>query len=193
MTTANSSYSIIGICGKKFNGKDTIADYLVNNYEYTKVSFGDPLKCGLQEIFGFTDEQLWGSQKEILDPFWKVTPREMLQYIGTDCFRIKFGNDFPHIGEKLWAMALHKKINVMLSKNITKIVIPDVRFPNEIDVVKLLNGTMFKVVRKNFINCDTHISETLLDKIEVDYVFENNTFEKLYHDIDNIIIGMSKL
>ena len=61
---------LIGICGNKFNGKDTIADYLVKNYGYTKISLSDSLKHALQEIFCFSDEQLWGSQKEIIDVFW---------------------------------------------------------------------------------------------------------------------------
>jgi dephospho-CoA kinase len=52
---------MIGICGKKFHGKDTIANYLIQRFGFTKVSLADPLKKGVQEIFGLTDNQLWGN------------------------------------------------------------------------------------------------------------------------------------
>lgn len=183
----SKSYQIIGICGKKFNGKDTIADYLVKNYGYTKISLGDPIKRALQNIFGFTDEQLWGTQKETLDSFWKVTPREMLQYFGTDCFRIKFGTDYPHIGNKVWVMALHKQIKNMIDHGITKIVVPDLRFPNEETVIRTFNGIVIRVVRDDIISNDTHASETSLNDIHDDYTVKNKSISQLYHDIDEIM------
>lgn len=183
--------TIIGVCGKKFNGKDTIADYLVNRYQFTKISVGDPLKYGIQQMFGFSNEQLWGSKKETVDPFWKVTPREILQYIGTDCFRMKFGQDFPNIGENIWAMSLERKIESLLQRGIHKIVVPDIRFPNEEKVIRKFNGNIINVIRHNFINQDTHISENSLDQIKVDFHIENTTFDELYARIDDIMPSVS--
>ena len=183
--------TIIGVCGKKFNGKDTIADYLVNRYQFTKISVGDPLKYGIQQMFGFSNEQLWGSKKETVDPFWKVTPREILQYIGTDCFRMKFGQDFPNIGENIWAMSLERKIETLLQRGFYKIVVPDIRFPNEEKVIRKFNGTIINVIRHNFINQDTHISENSLDQIKVDFHVENTTFDELYARIDDIMPSVS--
>ena len=34
---------IIGISGRKYHGKDTIGDYLVNKYGYKKIAFADPI------------------------------------------------------------------------------------------------------------------------------------------------------
>ena len=183
----SESFQVIGICGKKFNGKDTIADYMVIYYGYTKISFGDPIKRALQNIFGFTDDQLWGSQKETIDNFWKVTPREMLQYFGTDCFRIKFGTDYPHIGNNIWVMALHKQIEKLIASGITKIVIPDLRFPNEETVIRNFNGVVIRVIRNDIISNDTHASENLLNEIHDDYTVKNETISQLYHDVDKIM------
>lgn len=54
---------IIGICGQAGSGKDTAADFLVKDHGFAKVSFADPMKRFCQEIFDFTDEQLWGASK----------------------------------------------------------------------------------------------------------------------------------
>lgn len=51
---------IIGICGQAGSGKDTAADFLVKDHGFAKLSFADPMKRFCQEIFDFTDEQLWG-------------------------------------------------------------------------------------------------------------------------------------
>jgi hypothetical protein len=183
----STSLKIIGICGQKFNGKDTIADYLVSNYGFTKISLGDPVKHALQEIFCFSYEQLWGVQKEITDSFWKVTPREMMQYFGTECLRIKFGTDYPHIGNNIWVLALHRKIDELISKGITKIVVPDLRFPNEEKPIRDFGGCVLKVIRKKLVSGDSHASENSLEHINVDHVIYNETIEQLFKDVDDVV------
>lgn len=185
MTTQH--IQIIGICGKKFSGKDTIADYLVIHHGYTKISLGDPLKRAIQNIFGFSDEQLWGNQKEIIDSFWNVTPREMLQYFGTDCFRQKFGFDYPQIGSNIWIRATQRKINDLIKTGVTKFVIPDMRFGNEMCVIHSFNGKIIRVNRPLNISCDTHVSEKSLDEIMVDYIITNNSIEKLFSDVEKVL------
>lgn len=51
---------IIGISGKAGSGKDTVADFLVKNHSFVKVSLADPLKRICQDVFGFSYAQLWG-------------------------------------------------------------------------------------------------------------------------------------
>jgi len=51
---------IIGFCGQAGSGKDTSADFLVKNDQFVKVAFADPLKRICQEVYDFTDDQLWG-------------------------------------------------------------------------------------------------------------------------------------
>ena len=60
---------IIGIIGKKGYGKDTLGDYLVENYNFIKYNFADPVKDISKIIFNLNYEQLYGSEKEVIDKF----------------------------------------------------------------------------------------------------------------------------
>lgn len=186
---------VIGIYGKKFNGKDTIADYLVQNYGFTKVSLADSLKRGVQEIFGLTDNQLWGNQKEFVDSYWNISPREILQVVGTECFRNTFGNIFPHIGENFWILSLNRRINKLIESGIKNIVIADIRFPNEQELIQRYNGILIHVKREilqtNYQCIDKHISENL--ELHPDFIIKNKTFEQLYDDIDFLMLNVYKM
>jgi hypothetical protein len=73
---------IVGILGKKRSGKDTTGDYLVANKNFVKYSFANPIKRGAMELFGFTEEQVFGDAKDEIDPTWGITPRLVLQIMG---------------------------------------------------------------------------------------------------------------
>lgn len=176
--------TVIGICGNKYNGKDTSADYLVKNYGFMKLSLADPLKHALQEIFGFTNEQLWGSEKETLDTFWGTTPRELLQYIGTDLMRDYLGKKFSKISDNIWILAMRKKIIDLQNTGVKRIVIADIRFPNEGEMIHSFDGYVFRVVRDNYKSYDQHVSEKMIDNINIDKTIHNLTFEQLYNDLD---------
>jgi len=42
-------------------GKDEVAKRLMEKHKFTSIAWADPLKRYCQEVFGFSDEQLWGS------------------------------------------------------------------------------------------------------------------------------------
>jgi hypothetical protein len=46
-------YPIIGLCGQAGAGKDTAADYLVKQYNCTKIAFASPLKAVAEELFPY--------------------------------------------------------------------------------------------------------------------------------------------
>lgn len=68
---------IIGLCGNAGVGKDAVADFLVRNHGFVKVALADPLKRICQDVYGFTDEQLWGSseKRNAPDKRWPRTDR----------------------------------------------------------------------------------------------------------------------
>lgn len=175
---------IIGLTGKKFSGKDTVAEYLCKEWRYKQMSFADPLKDICKIIFEFTDEQLYGDKKEDIDEFWKVTPRQVLQFVGTDLFRNNMGKLIDGIDNNIWTKVLEKKINI---ENNNLIVISDVRFINEAETIKKLGGILFKINR-NTNNADSHISEIEMDSIKADIILENNgTKDQLYNKIDLVM------
>ena len=156
---------VVGISGKMGHGKDTVATML--KADLAKLgyagsatcitSFARALKCATTEIFGLSIEQLYGQQeKEVVDGRWGLSPRTILQTFGTEAMRSTFGPN-------LWPAALFANVPPA-----TKVVIiTDVRFPNEADLIKRLDGVLVRVVRPTVESGSTHSSETALD----DYPF----------------------
>lgn len=182
---------LIGIIGKKGSGKDTTADYLISKYNFIKKSFADPLKKACKELFLLSDEQLYGKEKEIPDNRWyNCTPRIMLQYVGTDLLRDQLNIIMPELNKNIFIN--HFKLWYNKEKDFNKyIVIPDVRFINEMETIRELNGIIIKIERNNN-NDDMHISEKEMEQITLfDYIIDNNgTKNDLYKKIDSLIMEL---
>ena len=177
--------NIIGITGRKRHGKDTLGDYLVSNYGYTKIGFADALKEGCRHIFGFNDDQLYGNSKEIDDEFWKASPRKVLQFVGTDLFRDQLARVLPEDKYDIWVKVVEKTI---LQNPDKKYVITDVRFNNELAFIKKYNGLTIKVQRDTITDIDWHISESYIDELQTNYTIKNSgTLEELYKKLENVM------
>ena len=208
---------IIAITGLKGSGKDTTADYIIKNYEnWEKDSFAGNLKDATSAIFGWDRKMLAGETpedreiRETRDDYWseklgfEVTPRIVLQKLGTDCLR-------SHFHQNIWVDSLERKIR-NTDKNV---IITDCRFKNEIDMLRNLGATIVRVERdtlpewfekvgelniKGYNSADIvnivpevkniHISE--LDWIgydKPDFIFHalSGDFDHLYSQIDKIM------
>jgi hypothetical protein len=175
---------IIGILGNKGHGKDTVADYLVEKYNYNKYSFAKPIKDICKIIFGFTEDQLYTNKKEIIDKYWNITPRKAMEFIGTDLFRYRMNELIPDIKDNIWVKHFSKYIlNNNLNKNI---VIADIRFQNEVDEIHKLNGIIIKIYRPDKEEEYKHISEYGIKNIKnYDLLIINDKNKKnLYNKID---------
>lgn len=200
--------TIIGITGLKGSGKDTIADYLVQNYEFIKVAFADFIKNALKELFDWDDEDFSQDKKEIEDTYWGVTPRKMCQEVGTEFLRIhckdlispKF---FLPNGENYQGTFHIKRINkeikklLEVNKNVN-IVFSDIRFQDEIDYIKKIGGKIIRLSRDNSNKNEfsDHISEkNILDLKNVDYEISNNEnilllFKKIIFTVECIEVEL---
>lgn len=127
---------LIGFAGKPGSGKDTCADFLVQHHGFTKTAFAKPLKECCQNLFLLNDEQVNGNSKNVLDSRYGMTPRELLQKLGTDFIREmisktfwidRFAEDFEHMAKP--------------------VVVSDVRFPNEADIIRRMGGIVIYVSR----------------------------------------------
>ena len=140
---------IIGICGLIGCGKGTVGDILVEEYGFTKLSFADKLKDGVATVFNWDRAMLEGDTvesrewRETQDDFWSretgrtITPRLVLQEFGTDCMRHGFY-------DSIWVSLVKQELVKYPKKNF---VIPDVRFPNEANMIKSIHGEIWRVRR----------------------------------------------
>ena len=76
---------IILLSGVKRCGKDTLANYLNDNYKYEHLKITTKLKECIKLLFDLNDNDL-EEIKELVNPEWKTTPRKMMQFIGTELF-----------------------------------------------------------------------------------------------------------
>lgn len=120
--------------GQARSGKDTLAGYLIRNFGFERVGLADPLKRFCKEVFDFTNEQLWGDDRDRPDeryprvemchgcqtcefrcdhPISKtfLTPRYALQKLGTEWGRDCYGDIWIEYGVRVALTLLHGGFN----------------------------------------------------------------------------------
>jgi len=183
---------LIGLLAQKHCGKGTVAGMLAG-YGFTEVAFADPLKDICGTLFGFSDEQLRGGEKELVDNFWGFSPREAFQFLGTDVFRNEIHKLNPSIGQDFWIKRLERTI---VENPDTNYVISDVRFQNEVDMIRRHSGLVVKIIREDACKDLSHESETGVESI-VDYddvLFNDSTIDDLSDDVNLLVCrwGLNK-
>ena len=176
---------IILIAGKARSGKGEIASYLKDYFlkkekkvilsPYTKY-----LKRYIVEVTGkeFNDED---------------KPRDLLQKLSSDLIKKKLSNPNFFINRQLEDLSFY-------SYFMDVVIIPDVRFEEEINKVKenFTNAVTIGVKRKNYLSILTKeqqedITEIALDNYcNYDYKIENTSLEKLQLDVLKIIKNLEK-
>lgn len=127
----------------------------------------------------------------------KLTPRKLLQLIGTEC-----GREIIH--PNIWISALMSEYKLDTPKRQSTIlpnwIITDVRFPNELKAIEDRGGVVIRVNRNprpynniegkeiNKTYTDTHESETALDNHEFSFTIGNDgTIEDLISKVRFIL------
>jgi hypothetical protein len=218
---------IIGLNGLAKSGKDTFGEYIVTNYEFTRIAFADELKDIASETTGIAKEyffdvdlkdkplevpiklsselclkliQAISTRTELFDSvilqkdFHKdllhsclldvdnhefASPRAFLQRLGTDICR-------KHIDDSIWIELSKEKIR----RTKGSIVITDVRFPNEVKLIKELGGIAVKIKRQSVVPVTTsHSSEQNIPDHEFQVIFDNDS--TIYDYLNNINLWMS--
>ena len=173
---------IIPISGKAQHGKDTTASILKANLEAKGhkvliMHFADYLKYGCAKYLE------WDGQKD-------DRGRHILQQTGTEGIRSVYP-DF-------WVETVAKWIDGALTKSYDVFLIPDARFPNEIDYLKDFSFHVpvkvlsTRVTRLNFesplpLAQQQHASETSLDNYQFDlHVRSHSSTEYLEMCVDSL-------
>lgn len=174
---------VIALCGLKRSGKDCVADAICREHGYEKIKIAGGLKEMLKVLFEFSDDQLETDLKDNLDARWGVTPRKIMQFMGTEVMQYEIQKILPGIGRNFW-------INRLVEGHIKRhpqqrFVISDLRFKHEYDGLQDFTPFLIRVERdsSNATQC-THPSETEHTSIPCDVVFKNN---KGLKDIDDFV------
>lgn len=205
-------YRIIAICGEKRSGKDVLAEHLVCNHGYTKISFADPLKIVVKTLFNFTDVQVGideknskGHEKDTIDDNWGISPRQALQFFGTEVLQYKIQELLPEIKRNFFAETLISQI--ITDNTCRNYVINDMRFLHEYEKLKQhpLISAKFEVliirvtrvtndihhtcpiIEQNAENTCNHISEKEYLNIPCDFEIINDSTKEKYIETFEII------
>ena len=188
---------IIALTGKKGCGKSIASEHINKLYNSHKLSFSTPLKKAISEIFDFRNNECYDvNKKEIIDYRWGLSPRELMQTIGTEVFREKINEILPNLHmpyNNIWISNMYFRIRDIEEEYKHSIykyntyVIDDCRFEDEYNFVKNLGGYVIKINRNQEIysKTDTHESEK---GCSFDFEIENNgSVGEFKIKIDNLI------
>lgn len=169
---------IIATCGIKESGKTTACNAIMSEFKnlgVEKMSFASPIKNAARLIFDFSEEQLYGSLKEVIDERHGITPRFAMQVLGTE-----IGRNFY---EDIWVDNLFRSINKSYA-NI--ILIDDCRFLNESKKLKEY-GAYILGIKKTGQQPSNHQSEKeMFDNWELmvhDTLFNDNTIDSFRSEV----------
>lgn len=160
---------IIGLVGRSRVGKDTVASFFSGTHQVRRLA--QPVKDACKVLYGWSDVEVESAAKELVDPKWGVTPRfamvhltqEVRRFMGSDFFTKKFFDSWD--GEP--------------------IVIPDVRFLEDIKEIHRRGGITIKITRKG---CPDHPFEFPIDSMPSTFVVANDgTIEELREKIERCL------
>lgn len=187
---------IISFSGRKGSGKTSASELLVNTYGFIKVSFADPLKQILSELYNinlvdfydpikkenkFDTPVVWDKKKcsslsKIInedieynnDVRKLMSIRECLQYIGTDVLK-KHKANF-HIIKTL----------ELISDDTKNYCFDDCRFIDELRFLQENGAICVFIIRPNNFDISNHSSEVDLNWTMFDYILRNNCNKKMF-------------
>lgn len=178
-------YNVIAITGFKRAGKDIVSEYISKKYGYTHVKVASKLKSIIKLAFDLNDEDVESFKKDLVNDRLGVSPRRLMDFIGTQVFQHELNEIMPHIGRKYWIQdLLHKH-----SQPNQSIVISDLRFHHELEELKKKDSCLIlRVQRDACIESKELVSEQEISDLKVDYELDNNgSIEELYSQIDSIL------
>ncbi|QPG06940.1 hypothetical protein IT774_07505 [Salinimonas marina] len=168
---------VIGISGAKQSGKNYGADVirrLANKMHLftCEVAFADPIKQMLIVGLGMQPSQFETEEaKNTVDPRYGVTPRRLMQTLGTD-----WGRDM--INQNLWLIRAQEQIDTTA---VDIVLVTDVRFDNEAALVRQNERGHIACIHPTIkhMTRDDHASEAGISTYGFDYLIPNN-FDATY-------------
>jgi dephospho-CoA kinase len=183
MYRSETEIYIVGITGKAGAGKDTAANILIDEHGFVKLAFANPLKDAAKILFNFTDDQLYDPiLKEEVDPKWGLSPRKVLQWLGTDILR-------KEISDRFFLIHMEQRMDQAIKEGARGIVISDVRFDIEAKFIKNKKGIVLNIEgRLSGTSLSDHITEKGISPKYMDNTITNlGTIQELHNKVLDLI------
>lgn len=159
---------IIGLTGRKGAGKTTIAKKLQQACDFKIMSMAAPLKEACSALWSLDKEHFTNPDlKDKKIEYWGMSPREMMQKLGTDFIR-------DHVHPDTLAMSARRKIEAGFTSNFN-LVFDDIRFDNEAEMLQSFPYYIIMEVKSEDeqANPDPHRSEAGIDPKYIDTTVYN--------------------
>lgn len=200
---------LLGLHGVAQVGKDTVADYLVNNRKFHRIANGDYIRRGLLGInpwivLDSADHKLLRQntpdrkQLEFLvkfdEPFLRLS--DIVDMVGWE-----IAKQIPEVrrllqtygtegGRYVHGMDCWNKLVYEEAALYHDVLISDVRFEDELQAVKDHGGLNIKITRKGVSSVNGHVSDKGLDDKYFDFIIRNDgSIEELYSRIERLVIS----
>ena len=150
--------TILALWGYAGSGKDEVAKFLVKHHGFERVAVADQIKAmaleinpvigvngfgRVQHLAGLVHEFGWDAAKQVPEV------RQLLQNLGVAARR--------HLHHDIWVDVAMRQVD-----NLTRSVITDCRFMNEVEAVRDRGGFVVRVVRPGIGPANGHVSESAL-------------------------------
>lgn len=175
--------SKLGIIGRKGSGKSYLTNFLKD--ENTQViKFADPLKdmcrvmlthMGFEE--SVIERMIEGDLKEERIPYYDITPRHMMQTLGTEWGR-------NCLREDIWGLIWQERVD-QATEDGWDVICDDVRFGNEAIRARDLGFKLCRIISKDETS-DSHPSEELTTE-PMDFFVLND--KKPFNNKQNLFIS----
>lgn len=160
-----NTMKVLGLHGRMGAGKNYIAEKIATGalsradymHHARSIAFADPLKEAVHVLFDVPLKDLYSQEGKARLTDWRwedlgtlraqfpdrtgfMTVRDILQLFGTETMRALWGRDF-------WARLMRKTLKRFQAEGGYRLVIiTDVRYPEEADVIRALGGEIWKIV-----------------------------------------------
>lgn len=197
-------FTLIGLTGLAATGKDTVADLLTTHAGFTKMAFSNALYVEISDAFSISVQMLQRretkehpmtalalrvcaddgfvgrmmrvhyEQHQVFDLDQPRSPRQILQWWGTEYRR--------HSNPSHWTAKIAAGIDYLSRQRLaTRIIVTDVRFPNEAELVRARGGHIWQIKRAGIEAPEgAHESETEGNAFAPDATLHND------HDIRHL-------